>query len=78
MVKAVSAAPTKSDRGQVAPIASRVKRFRQEPRSRRLALAASASQHILPALPQLQEQFQRILSCRDDFIDKIVQNGTVG
>ena len=50
MVKAVSAAPTKSDRRQVAPIASHVKCFRQEPRSRRLALTASAGQHFLPAL----------------------------
>ena len=48
--KTVSAAPTKSDRGQVVPIASHAKCFCQEPRSRRLTLTASAGQHFLPAL----------------------------
>ena len=48
VVKAVSAALTKSDRGQVARHC--LPCFRQEPRSRRLALTASAGQHFLPAL----------------------------
>ena len=29
-------------------------------------------------VPQLQEQFQRFFMSRDDFIDKIAQNGIAG
>ena len=50
LVKAVSAVPTKPTVGKWLLIASYVKCFRQEPRSRRLAVTASARQHFLPAL----------------------------
>ena len=43
---------------------SHVKRFRQEPRSRRLALTASAGQHFLPALcPILRKGVEYLESC---------------
>ena len=47
--------------GKWLPIASHVKCFRQEPRSRRLALTASAGQHFLLALRGPQRDMTQLL-----------------